>query len=136
MGEGGARPVAEQSPCLDPWEKLLLPEGCKAAGTIATLETFKLGPGTARWWRSNGVPASEGVGGDDSKASLPPDRAPPALFSGHLVLAGDAWGHQRGDERRALLGHRDGPAAVSETWASALLPRLRELLGRGLLHRE
>lgn len=39
------------------------------------------------------------------KASLFPDWVVLAVFSGYLVLAGDARGWRSGDERRALLRH-------------------------------
>lgn len=70
------------------------------------------------------------------RACLSPDWGMLAVSLGHLVLAGDARSHRSGHERGALLRRRAGPAAVSEAWASALLPRRGALLGRSLLHRQ
>lgn len=67
---------------------------------------------------------------------LNPDWVMLAVFSGHLVLAGDSRGHRSGDEWGALHRHRAGPAAVSKARASALLPRHRALLRWSLLHRQ
>lgn len=77
-----------------------------------------------------------GVRGEDSKAPLSLSRVLLAVFSGHLVLAGDTGGRRCGDERRALLRHRARPAAVFAPRAGALLPRHGALLGRSFLHRQ
>lgn len=127
----------EDSPCLNAWKKLPMPEGCQVAGTVA--EDLPAGLGTAGGGSRGGptgFKCQTGVGGDDAKAPLSLDWAAPAVFPGHLVLAGDAGRRRRGDERHALLRHRASPAAVSEARAGALLPRLRALLGRGFLHRQ
>lgn len=58
------------------------------------------------------------------------------VFPGHLVLAGHTRGQGGGDEWSSMLRHRNGPPAVSEARASALLPRLRALLGRRCLHEQ
>lgn len=91
--------------------------------------------GTARCGWSDGVQASDGSQAT-LRVHLSPDWVVLAVFSGHLVLAGDAGGRRSGDERRALLRYRAGLAAVPKARAGALLPRCRALLSRSLLHRQ
>lgn len=74
----GARPVGAESPCLNACGKLLISEGCKVAGTVASLKTFKPGLGTARWGLRR---ASEGLA----------PKHPSALTGRRRLFSQDTW---------------------------------------------